>query len=41
MGKNETISFESLEKICDALNCDIGDIISFVNTDKEKKNKDF
>ena len=28
MGKNETISFESIEKICTALNCDVGDIIS-------------
>ena len=23
MGKNETISFESIEKICTALNCDL------------------
>ena len=28
MGKNETISFESIEKICTALNCGVGDIIS-------------
>ena len=27
MGKNEPISFESIEKICITLNCDIGDII--------------
>ena len=27
MGKNEPISFESIEKICNTLNCDIGDII--------------
>ena len=27
MGKNEPISFESMEKICTTLNCDIGDII--------------
>ena len=26
MGKNEPISFESMEKICTTLNCDIGDI---------------
>ena len=30
MGKNETISFESIEKICAALNCNIGDIIEVV-----------
>ena len=28
MGKNEPISFESIEKICLTLNCDIGDIIA-------------
>ncbi len=28
MGKNEPISFESIEKICLTLNCDIGDIIT-------------
>lgn len=27
MSKNETISFESIEKICYALNCNVGDII--------------
>ena len=27
MGKNEPISFESIEKICSTLNCNIGDII--------------
>ena len=27
MGKNETVSFESIDKICYALNCNIGDII--------------
>lgn len=30
MGKNETISFESIEKICIALNCNIGDIIEII-----------
>ena len=27
MGKNETVSLESLEKICMVLNCNIGDIM--------------
>ena len=31
MGKNETISFESIEKICAALQCNIGDIIEVVH----------
>ena len=29
MGKRETVSLESLYKICKALNCDIGDIMGF------------
>lgn len=38
MGKGETISFESIEKICTALNCDVGDIISIAhNTEMEFK----
>lgn len=30
LGKNEPVSMESLEKICIALNCNIEDVISFV-----------
>ena len=30
MGKNETISFDSIEKICAVLDCNIGDIIEIV-----------
>lgn len=35
LGKDEFVSMESLEKICKALNCNIGDIVDFVfeNTD--------
>lgn len=29
LGKNETVSLEVLEKICLALECDLGDIASF------------
>lgn len=40
MGKNETVSFESIEKICYALNCNIGDIIEIINNkDIEVKKK--
>lgn len=30
LGKNEPVSMETLEKICSALKCDIGDIMEFV-----------
>lgn len=29
LGKNEVVSIEVLERICDVLNCDIGDVMSF------------
>ncbi len=29
MGKGELISMDSLKKICNALECDIGDIVTF------------
>ncbi|MCO7110564.1 helix-turn-helix transcriptional regulator [Gemmiger formicilis] len=29
MGKNESVSMESLMKICATLNCNIGDIVDF------------
>ena len=37
MGKNETISLESLEKICMVLNCNIGDIMDITTKKEEKK----
>ena len=33
MGKNEEVSLDVLIKICKALNCDIGDIVSVVRDD--------
>lgn len=33
LGKNEAVSMETLEKICKALNCNIGDIMEFVEED--------
>ena len=39
MGKGETVSLESLHKICMTLNCNIGDIMELIsvdhNTDKQ------
>ena len=31
LGKNESVSMNTLAKICKALNCDIGDIVEFKN----------
>ena len=33
LGKDEFVSMESLEKICKALNCNIGDIVDFIFED--------
>lgn len=35
LGKNEKISLDTLEKICVALDCEIGDIVDFVNENKQ------
>ena len=32
LGKNETVSLDTLEKICNALSCTIGDVVSFTNS---------
>ena len=34
MGKNMPISMEVIGRICKSLNCNIGDIVDFVNDDK-------
>lgn len=33
MGKNEMVSLKTLQKICFALNCNIGDIIDIIDND--------
>jgi len=35
LGKNETVSINTLSKICEVLQCNIGDIVDFVSNDKE------
>ena len=35
MGKNQTISFKNLEKICIALDCSPNDVFEFVNEKSE------
>ena len=35
LGKNEKVSIDTLSKICEVLQCNIGDIVDFVSNDKE------
>lgn len=35
LGKNENVSLDILSKICEALNCNIGDICEFERIEKE------
>lgn len=37
MGKDESVSLTVLERICEYLGCDIGDIVSFTINDKVKE----
>lgn len=37
MGKNQTVSIETIEKICRVLNCNIGDVIEYVPQAPEKE----
>lgn len=36
MGKDENISLTVLGKICDELNCDIGDILEYISKGEKK-----
>lgn len=38
-GKNETVSLDTLEKVCSALNCRIDDIMDFISPVKEEKHE--
>lgn len=35
LGKNEKVSVDTLSKICEVLQCNIGDIVDFVSNDME------
>ena len=35
LGKNETVSLDILVRICEVLNCDIGDIVEVIGESKE------
>ena len=36
LGKNQYVTMESMEKICSALKCDIGDVMGFVSDESSK-----
>lgn len=40
MSKNEMVELHVLYRICDVLNCDIGDIVSFYPDREEQKNEE-
>ena len=35
MGRDETVSMEVIERICDALNCRVEDVVEIIPEDKE------
>ena len=35
LGKNESVSMETLDKICKVFECNIGDVMEFINDDSE------
>lgn len=35
LGKNETVSLETLEKICVSLSCKIEDVVTFIDTNSK------
>ena len=36
MGKNQSVSLETIERICDALDCEIGDVVTIERKEKAK-----
>ncbi len=39
MGRNEFVSMESLRKVCQALSCDIGEIMEFTDDAKAEQSQ--
>lgn len=37
LGKNESVSLDSLERICEYLHCDIGDILELIDDSNGKE----
>lgn len=40
MNQDEEVALSVLGKICNALNCDIGDVVEFINDCEEGKNRE-
>ena len=40
MNQDEYVALSVLSKICKALNCDIGDVVEFLNDSKEGKKRE-
>lgn len=40
LGKNQNVNTEILDKICEALDCDISDIVEYVKQESEVVNDD-
>lgn len=38
-GKSLGINFETLERLCEALDCQPGDMVMFINHDKQRRRK--
>ncbi|MEG0835408.1 MAG: helix-turn-helix transcriptional regulator [Christensenellaceae bacterium] len=34
MGKNEPVSMDTMDKVCKALHCNIGDVMDFISDDE-------
>ncbi|WP_449598304.1 helix-turn-helix domain-containing protein [Niallia sp. Marseille-Q9988] len=39
MGKNETVSIETIVKVCKVLQCDIGDVVEISTNEENKHDK--
>lgn len=37
MGKNKFISLKTMDKICEKLNCNFGDIIEYISEEKKER----
>lgn len=38
LGKNEYVSTEVLDKVCTALNCQVGDVLEFLRNENKEEN---
>lgn len=38
LGKNEAVSMDTIEKVCRALHCNIGDVMEFIDEEEVRSN---